>query len=341
MLQTTDPTGVALFYEYDETGRLSRTLDGDGNRIELTLNSEGQPLRKEIFNPEGTSVRYLERTYDAYSRPVSETDVHGARYFGYDDDTGRLTSVTDPMGRITTYEYDALGRRKKIVEPAPESGGSLPQTLFTYDNRDNLVSVTDAEGRTITSVYDDFGQCIEQNSPDSGLTRNTYDIPGNITSRTDANGVTTHYSYDAENRVTAIDYPGTDHDVTFTYDQGENGMGRRTGMVDASGTYTYTYDVRGHLTTEKKVIDNATYYVRYGYDAAGRLTSITYPDGMVVMYNRDAVGNVVGIEAISNGVSRTVLSDVVHMPFGPIADMVFGNGLRRNSESIRVIAYPI
>ena len=58
----------------------------------------------------------------------------------------------------------------------------------------------------------------------------------------------TTYTYDALNRLTAIDYPDNSQDVTFTYDTCTNGIGRLCGMTDESGSTSYSYDARGNLT---------------------------------------------------------------------------------------------
>ena len=58
---------------------------------------------------------------------------------------------------------------------------------------------------------------------------------GNLKTRTDARGVTVSYSYDLLNRLTAVDYPDESLDVSYSYDAGPNGIGRLTGMTDASG----------------------------------------------------------------------------------------------------------
>jgi len=61
------------------------------------------------------------------------------------------------------------------------------------------------------------------------------DAAGNVTSQTDARGITATYIYDALNRVTNIEYPGTVEDVSFTYDTAAgctNGIGRLCGITD-------------------------------------------------------------------------------------------------------------
>ncbi|HYF36739.1 MAG TPA: RHS repeat-associated core domain-containing protein, partial [Prosthecobacter sp.] len=95
-----------------------------------------------------------------------------------------------------------------------------------------------------------------------------YDGNGNITSRTDANGLTTSITYDALNRITAVDYPGGGTpDVALAYDVN----GNLVRMTDATGTTLYEYDL---------------------FD---RLVEIARPDGGFVIYDYDNVGNVIGL----------------------------------------------
>jgi len=62
----------------------------------------------------------------------------------------------------------------------------------------------------------------------------------------DARGITATYGYDALNRLTSIQYPVTAEDVSYSYDQGANGVGRLTGIADASGT-TKDIGVRANI----------------------------------------------------------------------------------------------
>lgn len=73
--------------------------------------------------------------------------------------------------------------------------------------------------------------------------------------------------------------------VTYQYDEGTNGTGRLTSMYDSSGSARYSYDNMGRITRSDKTVDNTTYTIQTGYDALGRLQSITYPDGDIVNYN--------------------------------------------------------
>ena len=109
-----------------------------------------------------------------------------------------------------------------------------------------------AEGAEIKYVYDDMGRLVESVSPDAGMTRYLYDEAGNPVSKTDARGIQVDYHYDNLNRPISVSYPDYNalagFDVLYTYDQGTDGIGRLTGIVDSSGETTFTYNARGRLT---------------------------------------------------------------------------------------------
>jgi YD repeat-containing protein len=74
--------------------------------------------------------------------------------------------------------------------------------------------------------------------------------------------------------------------VSYTYDAynppSNYGRGRRTGMSDASGSTTWTYDVRGRTKKETKVINGTgggTFLSQWEYDPLDRVTWIKYPGG--------------------------------------------------------------
>jgi YD repeat-containing protein len=114
--------------------------------------------------------------------------------------------------------------------------------------------------------------------PDSGTTVYHYDANGNVTHRTDRIGrdyqpwvrrvQPAHHSY----------YPGDPaENVAFSYDQAGAGfgVGRLTGVTDAVGTMSRTYDERGNVLSETRGNGTATLGTTYTYDAAGRPASIT------------------------------------------------------------------
>lgn len=98
-------------------------------------------------------------------------------------------------------------------------------------------------------------------------------------------------------------------------------------MSDPSGSYAYTYDVQGNLTSEEKTIDSVTYTTAYTYDGAGRLRGITYPSGRIITYVPDATDTalVVSITSTFDGKTDTLADSIGHQPFGALAGLTFGN----------------
>ena len=77
--------------------------------------------------------------------------------------------------------------------------------------------------------------------------------------------------------------PGPPYAVAYGYDQGPNGIGRRTAMTDTTGVTTWRYDARGRVLTETRALTGiGTFTTAWGYDAAGRVVRQVYPDGEVV-----------------------------------------------------------
>ena len=136
-------------------------------------------------------------------------------------------------------------------------------TEYAYDSHDNLVTVTDAEDQNTIYAYDDLARVVSAISPDTGLTLCSYDSAGNLISKTDARGNTVTYTYDALNRLKGIHFQDSTQDITYSYDEGPNGKGRLSGMVDPSGTYSHQYDELGRLVGEKKLIDGKEFALEY------------------------------------------------------------------------------
>jgi YD repeat-containing protein len=119
--------------------------------------------------------------------------------------------VTDPLGRTTSYAYDALNRKVQETLPNPDGVGSQepPQTSCAYDANGNLVSTTDPLGYTTWYQYDALNRrtgvtdALGYRSGDPAHTTTTrYDALGNVAAVTDPLGRTTEYEYDNLGRKT-------------------------------------------------------------------------------------------------------------------------------------------
>jgi len=321
----TMPEGNKVDYAYDNANRLIKITDSLGNYMSYSYDDAGNKTREDIRDPQGALKKYLDFEYDQFNR-VNKIKNPDNSYsaISYDANGNRSLMMTVPDNISTSYLYDELNRLKTVVqaEGAPQEA----RTEYDYDAHDNLTMVKDAEGKVTRYTYDDFGRVTAINSPDTGSTEYTYDEAGNVKTKTDAKGVIVSYEYDALNRLTKIDFP-EETDVTYVYDEAnaQNGQGRMTTVTDASVITRYNYDERGSVVEQRTTIGSTTYVTRYEYNRNNALTKITYPQGTVVAYQRDAIGNIASVAL--NGV--TIADGFSYEPFGDMNAMNFAaSGLK-------------
>ncbi|MER9909008.1 RHS repeat domain-containing protein, partial [Mesorhizobium sp. M0052] len=88
--------------------------------------------------------------------------------------------------------------------------------------------------------------------------------------------------------------------------------------------------IHGNVVSENRTISSIQYAAGYGYDLDKNLTQITYPSGLLVSYQRDAQGRVVGITSKLNVTASTVTlaSGGQYLPFGSMNALAQGNGVQ-------------
>lgn len=322
------PGGGEYTYTYDPAHRLTDITDKDGNRIHFTLDKAGNRIKEEIKNRNGKAVQVRSREFNKLSRLVKEIGAvnNQATLYEYDDN-GNLTKITDPLKRTVANQYDALNRL--ITSTDPEGN----PTHYSYDSQDQLVWVTDPRKLGTQYTRDGLNNLSKTVSPDTGTTTATFDAAGNLITRVDAKGQKAVYSYDALNRLTGISYAGAaEQNITYTYDQGKNGIGRLTGIKDVTGTVTYSYDQQGRLIREQRQSYGQNYTTIYSYDTQGRLQQIAYPSGRTINYSFDGQGRIQQITTTVANQTKTVIRNVLYHPFGGVHQFTFGNGQKYTRE---------
>ncbi len=332
-----------LSLTYDDALRLIQITDEADNRIEYTLDSEGNLLSEQSFG-KGVSIpsRVINQSFDAYGYLASRQQSGVSVTYDYSSN-GDLNSYTNGKGVTTDYSYDSLNR---LTQKTQDYLGTVPATAntmtqFSHDVADRVKTTTDARGNVTTHHYDDFGNLITLISPDSGTSHQTYDAAGNKVSKTDANGHLVERVYDGRNRLTLVEYADSSLDNYFFYDQGAGGLGQLTGFIDQSGQTAFTYDAFGNLLSKAQEVSgfDATSYaafndltISYSYDSYDRLASMSYPSGMTLAYEYDDLNQVKRITTTSpTGITDSLITGVSYLPFGPIESINFGNGQHYNA----------
>ncbi|MGQ5260991.1 DNRLRE domain-containing protein [Micromonospora sp. ZYX-F-536] len=254
----------------------------------------------------------------------------------YDPITAQTTSTTAPAGGATTntpatqktiYYRATSGSGYTECDLKPEwsnlpcrvqpggqaaSGPELPAKATTYDmfNQPRIVTEKTSAGtlRTTTTTYDNAARAYETSVAASGLgtavpiSRKVYEAATGRLLRVQSvlGGLATaqvEKGYDGLGRQTSY----TDADgvtSTTTHDL----LGRVATSNDGKATRTYTYDDgaerRGLLTS---INDTQAGTFSGSYDADGKMTSETWPNGVQVTTDTDETGTQVGMTYVKPG----------------------------------------
>jgi RHS repeat-associated protein len=305
------PESTTLTFGYDDARRLISVTDGLGNTIEYVLDTEGNRLE------------------DLYNRIDAAAQANETVQYDYSPE-GALSRSVDGKGGVKGFSYDSLMRLSASTQ---DLGNLNIMTQYSYDAVDRLSTVIDPAGSVTRYVYDDLGNLLSLISPDTGGTTFRYDPAGNLIRKIDAKGQTFLFTYDAINRLVAIEAPGTSDDISYSYDSCTNGAGRLCAVTRGNNVLHYRYTAYGEVASiEQSVttwsgIQQAHGTLSYSYDATGRLATITYPGGASITYQYDAAGQLGIVNLKVADKQKTLLSNATYLPFGPSANQLLGNGL--------------
>jgi len=329
LTQVTLPDGSFLSYSYDPAHRLTGISDNLGNRIAYTLDAMGNRTQDQVFDPANSLVQTRSRVFNNLNRLAQNLGAQNqTTQYAYDNQ-GNLTSIDGPLSGtvdVTANAYDALNRLVRVTDP------NQGQTQYAYNGIDQLVSVTDPRNLATTYSYDGLANLNSQVSPDTGTTQNTYDSTGNLLTQTDAKGQVTTYAYDALNRITSITFHDGSKQI-YAYDQGANGIGWLSTITETNpqsqvtSLLAYAYDQKGRRLSETRTINGVAYVLACSYDAAGRLSGMTYPSGRTIGYTFDALGRISQVSTTPpGGPIQVVASNIAYQPFGGVRSYTLGNG---------------
>ena len=199
------------------------------------------------------------------------------------DASGNVTSVIDPRGKTTQFDYYPVNQVSQITDAINGVTG------FTYDPNGNLLTLTDTKNQTTTYTYDTMDRLATRKD---ALTRQElyqYDPAGNLAQFTDRKNKVTTFKYDSLNRRTQATYP--DATVGFSYDS----VGRLIKASDTApgaGAIDFTYDLLDRIIQE--TTPQGT--VAYQYDALDRRTQMTANGQQPTLYQDDAASRLTRVE---------------------------------------------
>jgi RHS repeat-associated protein len=329
----TYPDGSAGQYQYNSSERLEYVGNALGEfthtALDIANNSVTESSARKVPTWNGTFVGgsvsgNFSQTIirDSEGRPYTALGNNGQRIqYGYDNN-GNLQTQTDAAGHTLSFTYNGFNQVK--TRTAADGG----VTTYDYDEKSLLKSVTDPRGIQTTYGYDGFGNVVTLSSADAGATTFTYDSVGRLVSKHTADGTTTTYGWDMLGRFKSR-CSGQECD-TYTYDEGTYGKGHLTHFNDWTGETDFTYNADGDITGQVNNIYGQTFSTGWSYDGAGRLSSLTYPTGLVLTYHYDSYGRLSSITSNLGGAWTTIADSFQYQPAtDTLYAWRFGNNLPR------------
>lgn len=297
LLDTRNAENETTSYVYDDAANLLSVTGherADGPPVTTTYHRDDAQHPDDVTSVEDASGVTKTLTYGMDGNVLTAGDEKGrTTSFGYDA-RGWRTSWTTPGGNepgalpehfTTSYVYDPLGRLKLTTDPLGRVSGS------TYDAEGRILTSTSPSNSTVTNHYDDAGQLDVTTRPGGWRVARTYTATGRpATVQVGTRPVTT-YEYDGADRLAKVTDP-RNRETSYAYDA----AGRRESKTDAlQRTTRYHYDDADRLH-DIDYEDAATPDVTFGYDDAGRRTSMEDGTGTAA-YGYDDLGRMTHVES--------------------------------------------
>lgn len=264
-----------------------------GNLITKTITAVGLPPRVTNYQ------------YHASQKYVESFDTDGlSTQYAYNHDKGLLISETDPLGRMTKFDYDTWGKKIKVTDPLNNdlTIGYTNLTLGHYS-----ISSTDADDSYSLAEYDDLGRVVK--STVKGLdgvnsyvstqydiydrvvsvsepylqsptlySTSEYDIYGRLIKTVAPTGKTTNIAYNGQDQTVA--------DEIKTVITSKDAQGRPVYVNDTGGSMNYEYYADGNL--KKSEGDGGA--IEFEYNGWGQKSKMTDPSAGTYDYEYNDFG---------------------------------------------------
>jgi RHS repeat-associated protein/uncharacterized repeat protein (TIGR01451 family) len=236
---------------------------------------------------------------------TSATDTKGDTISYTYDRNRRITQMTDPVGRVTTYGYDSQDEHLLTITNAAGTttltyvtGQGAAQehaiqsitkpdgthTYYQYDLQGRVNQVyKDGGAESVTFAYNSFGQVTTTDALGNSWVTSPNDL-GSVSLFQDPLINLTQTTFDPEGR-TSQRIGADSSTTTISYDTSDNVANVQDPLSNKQSTL---FSPNGYLESLTDTLGNAT---SNSYDSAFNLTGITYPDTRQEVAAYDSRGN--------------------------------------------------
>ncbi|MDQ4124525.1 MAG: DNRLRE domain-containing protein [Actinomycetota bacterium] len=345
-----DHNGSALVFDYYEDGNLLRITQKGGVSAEgistadrsvsftyTTSDGSGPaiPLAADRVSPDAKTPNQSTRLYSvrdargnettfSYYGPTSGLDrwklktrtnrTGATTSFAYDN-TGRITTVTAPMSRVSKFAYDTEGKVTQITNPKNE----LTKLLWSADR--SVTKLTEPSGAYTEYAYNANGYMTDQKvltarGPDGAIGT--------------ADDVLSHTALTYKNVAADTADPTGVKDVATRWKTGRsiphvslletktNPRGAATPAVPDDFQWTFTYDAANkNLIKVTEPVGSPRFTTQYTYNGDGTVATVTDANNRISTFNSydangltskmtDALGHVTQFGYDDDGLLRWV-----------------------------------
>lgn len=311
--QTVDGVAVAGTEVLTQVARYKADgtlIDSTGYQYDRSRKSTTVPLLTGVIDARNVQVDAT--TYDVVGRVLTAQGPGGANAVGIAyDDTARTRTVTNALGQVSVYRfspdftYSATHPILKLRSIARQASATVAAGSWAQpDEWSGLpITRTDWNGVVTNYSYDDNNNESQRVEDANGLARTTNTtwhptlrVPTQIVSP----NLTVNFGYDTAGhliRREEIDTLNSRKPVSRVWTYTWNALGlleSETGpRTDLPQVIRYTYDAAGNLATVTDALNRVTRV--NSVDASGRPTSITDANNVVTLMNYDPAGRIASV----------------------------------------------
>jgi RHS repeat-associated protein len=325
----------AKFYQWLHTANY--------NQSSGIVQAEKDPLERRVwYTYAGQASTASEGTNGLPSTVSRVLDDGSSQIYRYEyNPIGKVTKLTDPIGRVTTNTYSTnfidllevrqvAGATNDLLGKFTYNSQHLPLTavdvagrtnFFGYNTYGQLTAVTNARNDTVTMLFDTNGYLTNITGSLPGATTSfTYDGYGRLRTVTDSEGFAVTTDYDAADRATKITYPDGTYDQ-IVYDRLDpvlakdrrghwskryyDALRRLSDVEDALGRIThFEWCGCGSLESITDPLNRTTAWLR---DLEGRVTTKIYPDATQINYTYET--NTSRLRKVTDAKSQSTVYD--------------------------------
>ncbi|MGD9533395.1 MAG: RHS repeat-associated core domain-containing protein [Candidatus Nitrosocosmicus sp.] len=288
----------AMTNRYDEFNRLVEETNSLGCKLSYAYDS-----RDNIVRLSGPLDTITENTYDIFSRIITKTEhlyqhiegespipIHTRYEYGKFD---KVVRQTDPLGRVTQFEYDTMGRLTSTI---------LPDQSFDRIIYDKCGNVVQFQGRNNMLKLYQYNALHKQ-------TECRIDVSEITAGNTIEGSSIYHTTYDALGRAIALE-----NDICRI----ENSYNSLNWNIDETTSFQNIPNSSG-LTGLR---------IQREFNNTNGLTVLQYPSGRKVVFNRDVLDRITEVRQLQKG--NDYPGEVLTPDNFPIVTMSY-EGLRKKN----------